>query len=161
MFKILPTNRFSKAKSYNFHFHKSEHRDLLLQMAYVFRANPCENSRMERATFSKFYLLPGRLQWNAWQTCVPLLTSEQEYLGKWKAPPFHPPSPTPPRLPLFPVKTSSQSLLTNKWTEELCNDCDATTTAGVTAFWASPRFGHPHSQIPSVLGISGGGCLKR
>ena len=23
----------------------------------------------------------------------------------------------------------------------------------VTAFWASPRFGHPHSQIPSVLGI--------
>ena len=24
---------------------------------------------------------------------------------------------------------------------------------GVTAFWASPRFGHPHSQIPSVLGI--------
>ena len=88
MFKILPTNRFSKAKSYNFHFHKSEHRDLLLQMAYVFRANPCENSRMERATFSKFYLLPGRLQWNAWQTCVPLLTSEPEYLGKWKAPPF-------------------------------------------------------------------------
>ena len=88
MFKILPTNRFSKAKSYNFHFHKSEHRDVLLQMAYVFRANPCENSRMERATFSKFYLLPGRLQWNAWQTCVPLLTSEQEYLGKWKAPSF-------------------------------------------------------------------------
>ena len=25
--------------------------------------------------------------------------------------------------------------------------------AGVTAFWASLRFGHPHSQIPSVLGI--------
>ena len=25
--------------------------------------------------------------------------------------------------------------------------------SGVTAFWASPRFGHPHSQIPSVLGI--------
>ena len=24
---------------------------------------------------------------------------------------------------------------------------------GVTAFWASPRFGHPHSHIPSVLGI--------
>ena len=24
---------------------------------------------------------------------------------------------------------------------------------GVTAFWPSPRFGHPHSQIPSVLGI--------
>ena len=24
---------------------------------------------------------------------------------------------------------------------------------GVTAFWASPRFGHPHSQFPSVLGI--------
>ena len=23
----------------------------------------------------------------------------------------------------------------------------------VTAFWASPRFGHPHSHIPSVLGI--------
>ena len=23
----------------------------------------------------------------------------------------------------------------------------------VTAFWASPHFGHPHSQIPSVLGI--------
>ena len=23
----------------------------------------------------------------------------------------------------------------------------------VTALWASPRFGHPHSQIPSVLGI--------
>ena len=23
----------------------------------------------------------------------------------------------------------------------------------VKAFWASPRFGHPHSQIPSVLGI--------
>ena len=23
----------------------------------------------------------------------------------------------------------------------------------VTAFWAFPRFGHPHSQIPSVLGI--------
>ena len=23
----------------------------------------------------------------------------------------------------------------------------------VTAFWASPRFWHPHSQIPSVLGI--------
>ena len=48
---------------------------------------PCENSRMEcpfspesfqrknRTTFSKFYLFPGRLQWNAWQTCVPLLTS--------------------------------------------------------------------------------------
>ena len=31
----------------------------------------------------------------------------------------------------------------------------------VTAFWASPRFGHPHSQIPSVLGIPGGGCPKR
>ena len=26
-------------------------------------------------------------------------------------------------------------------------------TSGVTAFWASPRFGHPLSQIPSVLGI--------
>ena len=26
-------------------------------------------------------------------------------------------------------------------------------TPGVTAFWASPRFGHPHSHIPSVLGI--------
>ena len=157
MFKILPTNRFSKAKSYNFHFHKSEHRDLLLQMAYVFRANPCENSRMERATFSKFYLLPGRLQWNAWQTCVPLLTSEAEYLAwEMESAPV-----SPPRLPHFPVKTSSQSILTNKWTEELCNDCDATTTAGVTAFWASPRFGHPHFQIPSVLGIPGGGCLKR
>ena len=34
-------------------------------------------------------------------------------------------------------------------------------TADVTAFWASPRFGHPHSQIPSVLGIPGGGCPKR
>ena len=32
---------------------------------------------------------------------------------------------------------------------------------GVTAFWASPRFGHPHSHIPSVLGIPGGGCPKR
>ena len=32
---------------------------------------------------------------------------------------------------------------------------------GVTAFWASPRFGHPHSHIPSVLGIRGGGCPKR
>ena len=42
MFKILPTNRFSKAKSYNFHFHKSEHRDVLLQMAYVFRAKTRE-----------------------------------------------------------------------------------------------------------------------
>ena len=31
----------------------------------------------------------------------------------------------------------------------------------VTAFWASPRFGHPHSHIPSVLGIPGGGCPKR
>ena len=31
----------------------------------------------------------------------------------------------------------------------------------VTAFWVSPRFGHPHSQIPSVLGIPGGGCPKR
>ena len=31
----------------------------------------------------------------------------------------------------------------------------------VTVFWASPRFGHPHSQIPSVLGIPGGGCPKR
>ena len=27
------------------------------------------------------------------------------------------------------------------------------TSTGVTAFWASPRFGHPHSHIPSVLGI--------
>ena len=26
-------------------------------------------------------------------------------------------------------------------------------SGAVTAFWASPRFGHPHSQIPSVLGI--------
>ena len=26
----------------------------------------------------------------------------------------------------------------------------------VTAFWASPRFGHPHSPIPSTLGIPGG-----
>ena len=25
--------------------------------------------------------------------------------------------------------------------------------SAVTAFWASPRFGHPHYQIPSVLGI--------
>ena len=25
--------------------------------------------------------------------------------------------------------------------------------SAVTAYWASPRFGHPHSQIPSVLGI--------
>ena len=33
--------------------------------------------------------------------------------------------------------------------------------AGVTAFWASPRFGHHHSHIPSVLGIAGGGCPKR
>ena len=32
---------------------------------------------------------------------------------------------------------------------------------GVTAFWASPRFGHPHSHIPCVLGIPGGGCPKR
>ena len=32
---------------------------------------------------------------------------------------------------------------------------------GVTAFWVSPRFGHPHSHIPSVLGIPGGGGPKR
>ena len=31
----------------------------------------------------------------------------------------------------------------------------------VTVIWASPRFGHPHSHIPSVLGIPGGGCPKR
>ena len=30
---------------------------------------------------------------------------------------------------------------------------DSDQDAAVTAFWASPRFGHPHSQIPSVLGI--------
>lgn len=34
-------------------------------------------------------------------------------------------------------------------------------TCAVTAFWASPRFGHPHSHIPSVLRIPGGGCPKR
>ena len=50
---------------------------------------PCENSRMERAfssesfqrenrtTFSKFYLFLGRLQWNAWQTCVPLIINNR------------------------------------------------------------------------------------
>ena len=31
----------------------------------------------------------------------------------------------------------------------------------VTVIWASPRFGHPHPHIPSVLGIPGGGCPKR
>ena len=31
----------------------------------------------------------------------------------------------------------------------------------VAAFWASPHFGHPHSHIPSVLDIPGGGCPKR
>ena len=31
--------------------------------------------------------------------------------------------------------------------------CPSPLRGGVTAFWASPRFGHPHSQIPSVLGI--------
>ena len=34
LFKIWPTNRFSKAKSYNFHFIKTMSDDLLVQMAY-------------------------------------------------------------------------------------------------------------------------------
>ena len=34
LFKIWPTNRFSKAKSYNFHFHKNGVTCLLVQMAY-------------------------------------------------------------------------------------------------------------------------------
>ena len=32
-------------------------------------------------------------------------------------------------------------------------ECCEMLWSGVTAFWASPRFGHPHSHIPSVLGI--------
>ena len=32
---------------------------------------------------------------------------------------------------------------------------------GVTVIWASLRFGHPHSHIPNLLGIPGGGCPKR
>ena len=36
LFKIWPTNRFSKAKSYNFHFHKNGVTCLLVQMAYSF-----------------------------------------------------------------------------------------------------------------------------
>ena len=32
---IWPTNCFSKAKTYNFHFHKMTSHDLLLQMAYL------------------------------------------------------------------------------------------------------------------------------
>ena len=31
--------------------------------------------------------------------------------------------------------------------------CRSLKYGGVTAFWAIPRFGYPHSQIPSVLGI--------
>ena len=34
LFKIWPTNRFSKAKSCNFHFHKNDVTRLLVQMAY-------------------------------------------------------------------------------------------------------------------------------
>ena len=34
LFKIWPTNRFSKAKSYNFHFQKNDDTCLLVQMAY-------------------------------------------------------------------------------------------------------------------------------
>ena len=34
LFKIWATNRFSKAKSYNFRFHKTMSHDLLVQMAY-------------------------------------------------------------------------------------------------------------------------------
>ena len=34
LFKIWPTNRFSKAKSCNFHFHKNDVTCLLVQMAY-------------------------------------------------------------------------------------------------------------------------------
>ena len=35
LFKIWPTNRFWKAKSYNFHFHKNDVTCLLVQMAYL------------------------------------------------------------------------------------------------------------------------------
>ena len=35
LFKIWPTNRFSKAKSYNFHFHKNGVTCLLVQVAYI------------------------------------------------------------------------------------------------------------------------------
>ena len=37
LFKIWPTNRFSKAKSCNFHFHKNDVTCLLVQMAYCYK----------------------------------------------------------------------------------------------------------------------------
>ena len=40
LFKIWPTNRFSKAKSYNFYFHKGDVTFLLVQMAYSIRFGP-------------------------------------------------------------------------------------------------------------------------
>ena len=53
LFKIWPTNRFSKAKSYNFHFHKNDVTCLWVQMAYVIYLIQCRLCNLQYIGESK------------------------------------------------------------------------------------------------------------
>ena len=60
LFKIWPTNRFSKAKSCNFHFRKNDVTCLLMQMAYYMKTLP---GRMQKAqTIGMTSIILGRTE---------------------------------------------------------------------------------------------------